>query len=189
MTVNQRKGVVDMLLEANLLTREQLVQAQDIQRKNGHKIEDILVEEKLVDAEQVALLSSLQLEIPFVNLKKQEVDPRAIELVPESICRQHGIVPLQMQDGAMIVAMNDPANIQVIDILAAQTKRRIDPVLALAEDIAEAIDVNYRVSGEIEKQLSQLPTFRGVEESEGAQLSAEAIAQAPVVRIVDLVIR
>lgn len=93
---NQRKTVVDMLLEANLLTNDQLLQAQDAQRKSGHKIEDVLVEEQLVDPEQVALLSSLQLGVPFVNLKKQEVDPRAIELVPESVCRQHVVVPLHV---------------------------------------------------------------------------------------------
>ena len=93
---NQRKTVVDMLLEANLLTNDQLLQAQDAQRKSGHKIEDVLVEEQLVDPEQVALLSSLQLGVPFVNLKKQEVDPRAIEFVPESVCRQHVVVPLHV---------------------------------------------------------------------------------------------
>ena len=185
---NQRKTVVDMLLEANLLTSDQLLQAQDAQRKNGHKIEDVLVEEQLVDPEQVALLSSLQLGVPFVNLKKQEVDPRAIELVPESVCRQHVVVPLHVQDSSIVIAMQDPSNIQVVDTLAAQTRKRIEPVFALTEDILEAIDINYRVSGEIEKQLSQLPTFQGIDENQ-AQLSAEAIAQAPVVRIVDLVIR
>ena len=87
-----------------------------------------------------------------------------------------------------MVAMQDPSNIQIIDTLAAQTRKRVEPVLALTEDIMEAIDINYRVSGEIEKQLSQLPTFQGIEESDQT-LSAEAIAQAPVVRIVDLVIR
>ena len=185
---NQRKTVVDMLLEANLLTNDQLLQAQDAQRKSGHKIEDVLVEEQLVDPEQVALLSSLQLGVPFVNLKKQEVDPRAIELVPESVCRQHVVVPLHVQESSIVIAMQDPSNIQVVDTLAAQTRKRIEPVFALTEDILEAIDINYRVSGEIEKQLSQLPTFQGIEESQ-TQLSAEAIAQAPVVRIVDLVIR
>ena len=174
---NQRKTVVDMLLEANLLTNDQLLQAQDAQRKSGHKIEDVLVEEQLVDPEQVALLSSLQLGVPFVNLKKQEVDPRAIELVPESVCRQHVVVPLHVQESSIVIAMQDPSNIQVVDTLAAQTRKRIEPVFALTEDILEAIDINYRVSGEIEKQLSQLPTFQGIEESQ-TQLSAEAIAQA-----------
>lgn len=188
-TVNQRKSIVDMLLESNLLTRDQLQQAQDIQRKNGLKIEAILVEEKFVNPEQLALLTSLQLGIPFVNLKKQEIDSRAVELLSEATCRQYVVVPLQVQDGSLVVAMNDPADIQVVDTLAAQTRKSIEPVLALAEDIQEAIDVNYRVSGEIERQLSQLPTFQGSEESEMDQLSTDAIAQAPVVRILDLVIR
>ena len=188
-TAGQRKSIADMLLESNLLTRDQLLQAQDVQRKNGSKIEDVLVSEKMVNPEQLALLTSLQIGIPFVNLRKQEVDPRAVELISEAVCRQHQVVPLQVRDGALIMAMQDPSDIQVIDFLAAQTRKRIEPVLALAEDIQETIDINYRVSGEIEKQLSQLPTFQATAEDENAQLSAEAIAQAPVVRILDLIIR
>ena len=178
-----------MLLESNLLTRDQLLQAQEVQRKNGSKIEDILVSEKMVNPEQLALLTSLQIGIPFVNLRKQEVDPRAVEMISEAVCRQYQVVPLQVRDGALVMAMQDPADIQVIDFLAAQTRKRIEPVLALAEDIQETIDINYRVSGEIEKQLSQLPTFQSTAEDQDAQLSAEAIAQAPVVRILDLIIR
>ena len=188
-TAGQRKSIADMLLESNLLTRDQLLQAQEVQRKNGSKIEDILVSEKMVNPEQLALLTSLQIGIPFVNLRKQEVDPRAVEMISEAVCRQHQVVPLQVRDGALVMAMQDPADIQVIDFLAAQTRKRIEPVLALAEDIQETIDINYRVSGEIEKQLSQLPTFQSTAEDQDAQLSAEAIAQAPVVRILDLIIR
>ena len=186
---SQRKSIADMLLESNLLTRDQLLQAQEVQRKNGSKIEDVLVGEKMVNPEQLALLTSLQIGIPFVNLRKQEVDPRAVELISEAVCRQYQVVPLQVRDGALVMAMQDPSDIHVIDSLAAQTRRRIEPVLALAEDIQETIDINYRVSGEIEKQLSQLPTFQATAEDENAQLSAEAIAQAPVVRILDLIIR
>ena len=188
-TAGQRKSIADMLLESNLLTRDQLLQAQEVQRKNGSKIEDILVSEKMVNPEQLALLTSLQIGIPFVNLRKQEVDPRAVEMISEAVCRQYQVVPLQVRDGALVMAMQDPADIQVIDFLAAQTRKRIEPVLALAEDIQETIDINYRVSGEIEKQLSQLPTFQSTAEDQDAQLSAEAIAQAPVVRILDLIIR
>ena len=187
-TDGQRKSIADILLDSNLLTRDQLLQAQEIQRKNRSKIEDVLVEERLVNPEQLALLTSLQIGIPFVNLRKQEVDPRAVELISEAICRQNQVVPLQVRDGALVIAMQDPSDIQVIDFLAAQTRKRIEPVLALAEDIQETIDINYRVSGEIEKQLSQLPTFQAAED-ENAALSAEAIAQAAVVRILDPIIR
>ena len=179
---------MDMLLEANLLNREQVAQALERQRQTGQRIEDILAEENFVNPEQLGLLTSMQLGLPFVNLKKHEVDARAVELLPETLCRELVAVPLQVQDGSLVVAMADPGNIQTIDRLAAHTRRMIEPVLALKQDIQEAIDINYRVSGEIEQQLSQLPTWGGVQEQTDS-ISAEAIAQAPVVRIVDLVIR
>ena len=57
------------------------------------------------------------------------------------------------------------------------------------EDIQEMIDLNYRVGGEIEEQLSQIPTrYQKVRVAE-TRVSAEAIAQAPVVRAIDLLIK
>ena len=183
------KRLVDMLLEANLLSRDQMVQALERQRQTGDKIEDILVEEKFVNPDQLALLVSMQLGLPFVNLKKHEVDPRAVELMPESLCRQYTVVPLQIQDGTLVVAMSDPGDIQAIDDLAARTRKTIEPVLALKQDIQETIDINYRVSGEIEQQLNQIPTWAQGAKEQDEYVSAEAIAQAPVVRIMDLLIR
>ena len=131
----------------------------------------------------------MQLGLPFVNLKKHEVDARAVELMPESLCREYSVVPLQIQDGTLVVAMSDPGDIQTIDSLAARTRKTIEPVLALKQDIQEAIDINYRVSGEIEQQLSQIPTWAQGAKEQDEYVSAEAIAQAPVVRIMDLLIR
>jgi general secretion pathway protein E len=53
------------------------------------------------------------------------------------------------------------------------------------------IDLNYRVGSEIEEQLSQIPTRyrRAAKVAETTRVSAEAIAQAPVVRAIDLLIK
>ena len=85
--------------------------------------------------------------------------------------------------------MEDPRDIQAIEDLAAVTLKRIEPVLSTFQDIQEMIDLNYRIGGEIEEQLSQIPTrYRNVGVRE-ARVSAEAIAQAPVVRAIDLLIK
>ncbi|MBI4199116.1 MAG: type II/IV secretion system protein [Chloroflexi bacterium] len=183
-------SLVDVLLDSSLLTREQAAEAVEKQRQTGRRMEDLLIEEKLIQPEQLGLVQSMRLGVPFVNLKKHEVDPKAVELVPEAICRQYNVVPLQVQDGTVVLAMEDPGNIDTIDTIAAQTKRSIEPVLALHQDILEAIDINYRVSGEIEQQLRQIPSSAVGSTDQGDEgVSAEAIAQAPVVRIVDLLIR
>ena len=178
-----------MLVEAKLITEEQLHHAKELQAKNGDKIERILLQERLISLQQLALFTSLQLGIPFVNLKKEGVRPEAVALVPESIARKYGVIPIDTLDGALVVAMEDPGDIQAIEDLAALTRKRVEPVLSTSQDIQEMIDLNYRVGGEIEEQLSQIPTrYQRVKVAE-ARVSAEAIAQAPVVRAIDLLIK
>ncbi len=178
-----------MLVEAKLITEEQLHHVKELQAKNGDKIERILLQERLISLQQLALFTSLQLGVPFVNLKKEGVRPEAVALIPEVIARRYGVIPIDTLDGTLVVAMEDPRDIQAIEDLAALTRRRIEPVLSTSQDIQEMIDLNYRVGGEIEEQLSQIPTrYQRVGVAE-ARVSAEAIAQAPVVRAIDLLIK
>jgi len=86
--------------------------------------------------------------------------------------------------------MEDPKDIEAIEDLAAITMKSIEPVISTAQDIQEMIDLNYRIGGELEEQLSQIPTrYRGGAGQREARVSPETIAQAPVVRAIDLLIK
>jgi len=179
-----------MLVEAKLITKEQLQHAREAQAKDGDKLERVLLRQRLISPQQLALFTSLQLGIPFVNLKKEGVRPNAVALIPEAIARKYGVIPIDALDGTLVVAMEDPRDIQTIEDLATLTRKRIEPVLSTSQDIQEMIDLNYRVGGEIEEQLSQIPTrYQRARVTETARVSAEAIAQAPVVRAIDLLIK
>ncbi len=179
----------EMLVEAKMITEEKLQYVKELQVKSGDKIERILLQERLITPQQLAFFTSLQLRIPFVNLKKEGVRPNAVMLVPEPIARKYSVIPIDVTDGTLVVAMEDPRDIEAIEELAALTRKRIEPVLSTSQDIQEMIDLNYRVGGEIEEQLSQIPTrYQKVKIAE-TRVSAEAIAQAPVVRAIDLLIK
>jgi len=178
-----------MLVEAKLITEEQLHHVKELQAQNGDKIERILLQQRLISLQQLALFTSLQLGVPFVNLKKEGVRPEAVVLIPEVIARKYGVIPIDTLDGTLVVAMEDPRDIRAIEDLAALTRRRIEPVLSTSQDIQEMIDLNYRVGSEIEEQLSQIPTRYQRTRVAEARVSAEAIAQAPVVRAIDLLIK
>ena len=183
------KGLSEMLVEAKLITEEQLHHVMEVQAKSGEKIERILLQERLITPQQLAFFTSLQLRVPFVNLKKEGVRPNAIALVPEPIARKYNVIPIDVTDGTIVVAMEDPRDIQALEELSALTRKRIEPVLSTSQDIQEMIDLNYRVGGEVEKELSQIPTrYQRVKIAE-TRVSAEAIAQAPVVRAIDLLIK
>lgn len=184
------KELGQLLVESNLITEEQLRHVRELQAKTGGKIERILLQERLITAQHLALFSSIQSGVPFVNLRMGELHPEeVVALIPETIARKYGVIPVDIRDDTLVVAMEDPWNIQAIQSLASLTRKRIDPVLSTSQDIQEMIDLNYRVGGKIEEQFSQISTHHQKARVEETRLSAEAIAQAPVVRAIDLLIK
>ena len=178
-----------MLVEAKLITEQQLDHIKELQARDGAKIERILLQDRLITPQQLAFFTSLQLRIPFVNLRKEGVRANAVALVPEPIARKYNAIPIDVIDNTLVLAMEDPSDIQAIEELATLTRKRIEPVLSTFQDIQEMIDLTYRVGGEIEEQLNKIPTrFQRARVTE-ARVSAEAIAQAPVVRAIDLLIK
>jgi len=187
--IRTEKDLGQMLVEAELLTEEQLQRVVELQRKSGDRLDQVLLQQRLVTPQQLAFFTSLQLGVPFVNLKREGVQSHAVKLIPESTARKYGVIPIDTTNGTVVIAMEDPRDIQAIEDLAAVTMKRVEPVLSTSQDIQEMIDLNYRVGGEIEEQLSQIPARFRREGLREARVSAEAIAQAPVVRAIDLLIK
>jgi general secretion pathway protein E len=185
-----QKNLGRMLVEAQIINEEQLKRVLELQGRSGDRFDRILLQQRLISPQQLAFFTSLQLGIPFVNLKKEGVKGDAVKLIPESTARKYGVIPVDTTDGSVIVAMENPGDIEAVEDLAAIAMKRIEPVISTSQDIQETIDLNYRIGGEIEEQLSQIPTrYRSGVTVREARVSAETIAQAPVVRAIDLLIK
>jgi general secretion pathway protein E len=185
----QGQNLAQILLEAEVVTQEQLKQALEIQTKSGDKFERVLLQLHLITPQQLAFFTSMQLGIPFINLRREGVKPEAIKLVPESVCRKYNIIPVEATDDTIVIATDDPRNMHAIEDIAILTRKKVEVVLCTPQDIQEMTDLNYRVGGEIEEQLNQIPTRFRREGTRESRISADAIAQAPVVRAIDLLIK
>jgi len=183
-----RKRFGEMLVETGQITAEQLERALELQRKEKRKLGEILVEQGLVTPEEVAAGLSLQLNMPIIDLKIHVVQPNALRLVSEKLARKHTLVPLDVIDDSLIVVMADPGDIRAIEDVAATAKMRVQPAVGIPAQIQEAIDLNYRAQGEIEKQVKQFPSSPRPREETEAGIFGDAAAQTPVVRTVDLLI-
>ncbi len=188
-----RKDAGQLMIEAGLINEEQLKNAREQADKEGIKIEQILVRQRLASPQQISFLLSLELGVPFVNLKRRGIEPSAVALIPESVARKYNVIAVDVSGDTVVIAMEDPADLRKIEELAALIRKQIEPVLATPQDIQEMIDLNYRAGSEIEEQLSQIPSrFRKTGAAYGedtSRVSAEVIAQAPVVRAIDLLIK
>ena len=179
-----KKSLGEMLIEENLITAEQLDKALELQRKQGGKLGDILVSQGLVKAEELAAVLSVQLNVPLIDLKRHKVQPDALRLIPEDMARKHTLIPLDVVGDSLIVVMADPEDIRTIEDIKAQARMRIEVALGIPSDIKQAINLNYRSRGEIDKQVSQFAPPA----EEKVKVTSALIARTPVAQSLDLLI-
>ncbi|MEX0801387.1 MAG: GspE/PulE family protein [Dehalococcoidia bacterium] len=176
-----------MLIEAGLISREDVDSAVVEAAQQGQRLGDYLAERGLVSAENLARTLSVQLNVPFFDLKRHAVRPQAVALVPEDYARRHDLVPVDIIGDSLIVVMADPGNVQVLEDMESRVRMPVQPAVGVTNDIRDAINRNYRASTEIEAQVSRVavPT----EEEDAAESLARAgVEQTPIVRTVDLLI-
>ena len=112
-------------------------------------------------------------------------EARAIELVPESMARRFKAVPLTLTSDTLQVAMANPSDIFALEALGLQSRKRIEPVAASEQEVREAIDLSYRGFGDIQEQLSRIPTTgEGMDD----QSLLEAAEDTPVASALRLII-
>jgi len=179
-----RKNLGQMLVEDGLITAGQLEDALKLQRKHGGKLSEILINQGLVKAEDLASVSSIQLNVPLIDLKRHAVQPEALRLIPEDIARKHTLIPLDLVGNSLVVVMAEPDDIRTIEDIKAHSGMRVEVAQGVPSDIERAIDLNYRFSGEIEKQVSQF--VLAAHEETG--VTSELIARTPITQSLDLLI-
>jgi len=181
-TVRQDLG--DRLVEANLVTPEQLTAARLQQRQKGGRLGDILTRQGAVRPDELAVVQSIYLNLPLIDLKRHQVQPEALALIPEEMARKHTMIPLDIINDSLMVVMADPEDIRTLEDIKAQVKMRVEAALGVRPDIERAINLNYRSADAIEKQVSQF----AIEPEAKMSIAAEITATTPVAETLDLLL-
>ena len=133
-----------ILLDAEFITAEQLEQAREASEEHAAGLLDTLVSMGTVARETLMTVLSFQLRIPVVGLKTVQVDPEAVQLVPEDFAREHSILPIGFEaDGSLRIATMEPNDFQVLAQLSSITGRQSKFALALSGGLDELIERTY----------------------------------------------
>jgi general secretion pathway protein E len=119
-------------------------------------------------------------------LRKKSPEPEALQLIPEAMARKYTAIPMAVEGNVLHVVMANPSDILALEALASWSQMRIDPEVASAVEVLEAIDFNYKSYDEIEKQLSNISLSNGKRTIE--QLSFDTDSEAPVAQALTLII-
>ena len=105
----RRKRLGEALIEANIISQEQLEDALRFQEEKSKLLGQILIDMGWVTEEDVYYAMSKVLNVDYVNLDNVVVNREAIRLVPQSLAVDHNTLPFFIQDGKILhLAMENP---------------------------------------------------------------------------------
>ena len=190
---SERKRIGDVLVEAKIITPQQLEEALKIQKQTNKKLGEILVEKGYITEDELIEILEFQLGIPHIKLDVYPIDPKAVEMISESIARRHTVLPVSFdEDGNLIVAMADPLNIFAMEDIEIYSGRRVRPRIAKASDIKRAIERFYgkqealKAAEELQKESSEKDSqAKRATITPRFQLGLEDGTEGPIVRLVN----
>lgn len=141
-----RKRIGDVLIDANIITQEQLMTALEEQRKTGKRLGEVLVDMKFTDETEIAEAMSQQMKIPLAKIREAKLASEIIELLPENIVRKNNVIPFEVDENnpnILRIAMADPLDIIAVDDISIITNMQIEIMVATPSDIAYAIEKYY----------------------------------------------
>lgn len=176
-----------MLLDSKLITKKQLDEVLSMQEAGDtRRMGTILIDQGWITAESLALALSIHLNLPFADLSQQTVNPELTRIIPENVARKYQLIPVEINNGALVVVMEDPTDIAVLSEISALTGMNITPSVGVGMDIQSAIDLYYKSNQEIEREVAE---FSDTTITEEADLDTAAVLEDPVVRAVDMILQ
>ncbi len=142
----QRVRIGDVLVQAGLITEEQLTLALEEQKKKpkGTRIGQTIVDMGYISELDMTLELQKHINVGFIDLRKIEIDEAALHVLTEADCRKYNLIPFAFKDVMTLsVAMVDPQDFDIIDDISIITGLQIDPYIAMASQIDENLDRIY----------------------------------------------
>ncbi|HVI04431.1 MAG TPA: ATPase, T2SS/T4P/T4SS family, partial [Enhygromyxa sp.] len=186
----------ELLVRENLISTDQLREAQKDQRSTGKRLAYSLTKLGILQETELTDFLSKQYGVPSITLDDFEIDPDVISLVPREVASKHVLIPVQKAGNSLIVAMADPSNIYAIDDLKFMTGLHIEPVVSTDAAIEQAIEHYYSKPGETtsytevlgDLDLEDIELQDSLDDDFSVLDSQNEAEQAPVVKLCNLIL-
>ena len=187
--LNGRAGeeLLVLLLERDLVTVEQVEEAFTLDPSSDADPGEALLRLKAIDEGDLLAARAELYGMSVADLGQTVSEPEALALIPDSIAREHHVIPIALDEMGLRVAVATQPSPELLALLATTSGRSILPMLAPLPDIRRAIDNNYRAIGGLDHLVQAFEAVEGSRRRTGdASTSAPEIVEddAPVVQVV-----
>ncbi len=137
------RRVGEFLVARKVLSRDSLEVALRQEEESGVPLAKILAGEGMVSERDLVAAVAVQLGIDFWDFDQEGVSPNVDRLLPEDVAIRLSAVPVMVDEGNLVVAMEDPTDEGAVAELTAVTDMTVEPVLAVRDDLKKVLATMY----------------------------------------------
>lgn len=186
------------ILDGGLIPERDLKHAMAEVKKSKKSLHEAILNLGLMPETDLRKLEAYILGIPFIDLTKEQIDPKVLNIIPEPIARKANVIAFRRTGHELQVAMLDPDDIQTIEFIKKTANLKILPRLTNPESIRAALK-QYQKSLEaefgeiIQKESERIQIVSGEAGGPEGEVVAEDLKKMaedlPIIKIVDTLIR
>ncbi len=126
----------------------------------------------------------------YISLNDYEINIEATKKISEDLAKRHSLIPIDIKNDILIVAMNDPLNVFAIEDISIYSGMKIKSVHAKCEEINKAIDLYYGKQEALKAAAEYKKEYTLIEEENNVidKSIADVVNSAPIVKLVNSII-
>lgn len=180
-------SVGEYLVETGALDADDLARARRLGVESNEPLESVLIKLGLVGEVELAGAYAAHLGIPLVSREGFPDAPVMPERFSRAFLRESRIVPIDVSDDGLVLAMADPLDDWTADAMAHVAGRPVLRQVAAAADIEAAFE---RLYGDGQASIDEISgeADGGFDDDADIDRLKDLASEAPVVRLVNLLI-
>ncbi|MCL6559128.1 MAG: Flp pilus assembly complex ATPase component TadA [Firmicutes bacterium] len=186
----KRKRLGEILIDAGALTQEQLDKALELQRSSGRRLGEVLLKEGFITEQTLIQVLESQMGIQSLDLSRVNIDAKVARMIPESLARRHGVIPVHIAGGKLLLAMKDPLDYFAQEDVKTLVNLPVQPAIASERDIVRTIErvFSRNVAQKAVDDFTKMYGITHEARAETAATEAVDLDAAPIVRFLNTIL-
>lgn len=192
-----RENIESILLRRGVVAQEILSEASQEAHARGARLENYLIERKIVKRSDMVLVVSEYLNMPPMSLAHFSANTQLLGLLPRETMSRRLVLPIARAGRTLTVAVADPFDLVALDEIRTLTGLAIAPVVVSEDEIAAALGKSFAQTTqnldmeELMRETEGDVEVVGEESAEDVQSIDEMLEKAegaPVIRMVNMML-
>ncbi len=173
------------LIKRNILNADVIAEAREQRKISGKSVQDIVIASGQLSEEDLLAAAQGLCRAETVDLTKKKIDIKTLQTIRGEDALRYGVLPLEKQGSALLVAMSDPSDILARDEIAFMTSMSVQPVVVAHSQLSQAIQKYYFAPDSVHEILKDTMDDAPVELISDERMTSEEIADEALSQAAD----